>query len=386
MNFINKKSVITLACFSSIFLAVAINGALSANQEQMPPPPAKTQYPVVSVSLAHLVSHQGMVSAYGEVTSRNNLSLTSQVSGKVTNLSSTFLTGNTFKKGDVIAQLETIEYQQALANANASLADAKLALAQEALNASQAEQEWQQSGLAQTQASDLVLRKPQLQAANAKFNQAQQAVEKAKYDLNQTTIIAPFDALIVTKSIQMGSNVQAGVELAMIYDTSLFEVNLPLSQHQWQLLPSNLAQSVQSLSEVTLSDDANRQQWQASVNRVEQHVDAKSRQRSLVVNIDNPLALEQPLFPGTFVKATVYGAQIDNLWKLPASALINNNTVWQITDDNLLNLLDVEIIFSQGNSVFVKPITNIDNAQIVNRPLSSYLVNMKVVPIIEEIL
>ena len=371
MNIINKKTIITLGCVASIFLAISINGALSANQQNTPPPKAPTQYPKVSVSLAQATSHQASVSAYGEITSRNKLSLTSQVGGKVTQLAPNFLTGKVFKKGQVIAKLETIEYKQALA--------------QEALNAKQAATEWQQSGLAQHEASDLVLRKPQLAVANAKHELAQQAVEKAAYDLAQTQIIAPFDALIVTKNIQVGSNVQAGSDIAMIYDISLFEVTLPLSVSQWQALAS-CDKGALTDTVVTLSDDANNLQWQANINRVEQHIDTNSRQRALVVNIADPLSLSTPLFPGTFVKATVAGAQVDDLWKLPASALIDNHTVWQISEDDLLRPLAIDVVFSQGDSVYVKPQADIQQAQIVNRPLASYLTNMKVIPSVEELL
>ncbi|MGB0833594.1 MAG: efflux RND transporter periplasmic adaptor subunit [Psychrobium sp.] len=385
MTIINKKTVITSACVASIFLAISINGALSANQERTPPPKAPVQYPQVSVSTVQSTSHRATISAYGEVTSRNKLSLTSQVSGKVVTLAPNFLSGKVFKQGEVIASLETIEYQQAVANAMASLADAELALAQEELNAKQAEAEWQQSGLADHQASDLVLRKPQLAAAKAKFELAKQSLEKAEYDLSQTKITAPFDALIVSKAIQVGSNVQAGSEIAVIYDISLFEVALPLSTAQWQSLNQG-DESAYAHSAITLSDDANNLQWSATFNRVEQHINANSRQRALIVNVSNPLALSTPLFPGTFVKATVEGTTVDNLWKLPASALIDNHTVWQISNEDLLRPLSIDVVFSQDNAVYVRPKAQISQAKIVNRPLASYLTNMKVVPQLEEVL
>jgi len=379
----HKKSLITAACFVTILVALAINSALSANQQQWTPPPKIIQYPSVSISVATPISHHATVSAYGEVTSRNQLNLTSQVSGKIIKLSDNFLTGNTFKKGQLIAKIEPIVYEQILANAQSSLADAQLALAQEELNSNQAAQEWQQSGLAKQQPSDLVLRKPQLAAAKAKYKVAKKEVQKAIYDLAQTRIIAPFDALVVSKKVQMGSNIQAGTEIATLYDVALFEVSLPLSQHQWQLLPNT--QQSSGLS-ITLTQDSNENRWTASMSRVEQHINGKSRQRSLIVKIENPLALSTPLFPGTFVKATLSGNNIDNLWKLPASALIDNNTVWQVSDDNLLSHLKIDIMFSQDNTVYVKPINGLSKARIVNRPLSSYLVNMKVAPNVEEIL
>lgn len=379
MKFINKKSLATVAGFASIFLVMAINSALSANQAHVQPAAAKVQYPLVSITQATPITEQARVSAYGEVESRNQLELTSQVSGKVIYVSPKFLTGNTFKKGELLAQIEPIEYQQALASAQLALADAKLALAQEQLNSEQAAQEWQQSGLASEQASDLVLRKPQLQVAQAQYKLAEKEVAQAQYNLAQTQVVAPFDALVVSKQIHVGSNMQSGAVVAMLYDIAVFEVALPLSAQQWQLLPVN-ENSEQGLAaiEVLLTDETGLQQWTAKIERFEQHIDEQSRQRALIATIKQPLLQATPLFPGTFVQATLSGQAIKQLWKLPASALIDNNKVWQVNTDGLLSYLPITLVFSQGNYIYVQPLTEQAQATIVNRPLASYLVNMKV--------
>jgi multidrug efflux pump subunit AcrA (membrane-fusion protein) len=255
------------------------------------------------------------------------------------------------------------------------------------LSSSQAAEEWQQSGLANEQASDLVLRKPQLAAANAKFIMTERAVAKAKYDLAQTKLIAPFDALVVSKQVQVGSNVQSGTTLADLYDVALFEVSLPLSSQQWQLLPkiNNTAEQLAAI-EVKLADETSQEQWLAKVDRFEQHLDDKSRQRALVAVVEQPIALANPLFPGSFVKATIKGQKIEQLWKLPASALIDSNTVWQVNEDDLLVYLPIKVMFSENNAVYVQPIEPLAQAKIVNRPLSSYLVNMKVAAKTEELM
>lgn len=393
MPILNRKTIVTLAGISSIFLAIGVNGVLSANQEQTPPPKVVPQYPVVAVTQTTLVSHSASITAYGEVKSRNQLSLTSQVSGQITYLSPKFLSGKTFKQGELIAQIEPITYQQAVANAKANLADASLTLAQEKLNSEQAAQEWQQSGLANEQASDLVLRKPQLAAALAKYEMSVKELAKAEYDLAQTNITAPFDSLVVSRSVQMGSNIQTGTTIAQLYDINLFEVSLPLSMQQWQLLPtakntalsSELSTEINKAIQVTLNDEISHVNWSANVDRFEQHVSEQSRQRALVAVVEKPMNLASPLFPGTFVKATLTGNEIDALWKLPASALIDNDTVWQVNDEGLLTYLPIKLIFAQGNFVYVKPVAALKSAQVVNRPLSSYLVNMKVAPKAEEL-
>lgn len=392
MQIINKKSLATVAGIACIFLAISINSAISANQKHTPPPKAVVQYPLVSVTAVLPITHHASVSAYGEVKSRNQLVFTSQVNGRITYLSEKFLTGNVFKKGEVFAEIESISYQQAVATAQADLANATLALAQEMLSSSQAAQEWQQSGLGNEQASDLVLRKPQLAAAKAQYALASKTLEKATYDLAQTKFVAPFDALIVSKNVQQGSNVQSGNIIADLYDISLFEVSLPLTQQQWQLLPNvnlakaeNMAKTLSSIN-IMLTDQSSHDKWTAKVDRFEQHINTASRQRSLIAVVEKPIALAHPLFPGAFVKATIEGEAIEHLWKLPASALIDDQTVWQVNSEGLLETLAINVSFSQGNAVYVQPITALSQANIVNRPLSSYLVNMKVEAKIEELL
>ena len=383
MQVFTRKSLVTLGGLASIFIAISVNSVLSANQQQTPPPKVAPQYPVVSVTEVAPMSHQASVTAYGEVQSRNRLSLTSQVSGQITYLSPKFLTGKTFEKGELLAKIEPIVYEQALANAKSDLADAQLALAQEELNSTQAAQEWLQSGLAGESPSDLVLRKPQLAAARAKYAMASKAVAKAEYDLAQTQITAPFDALVISRAVQVGSNVQSGTSLGDLHDIALFEVALPLSLQQWQLLPGS--EQLANI-EIQLKDEGSEEQWTAQFDRFEQHIDSQSCQRSLVAQVDNPIKRLTPLFPGTFVKATLTGSAVEALWQLPASALIDSNTVWQVNENGVLDFLTVKVIFAQGKNIYVQPVENIDRARIVSRPLSSYLQNMKVDAQVEETL
>ena len=199
-------------------------------------------------------------------------------------------------------------------------------------------------------------------------------------------MIAPFDALVVSKDIQIGTNIQVGVNLAQLYDISLFEISLPLTSQQWELLPNIKQNEKLSKMAIQLIDEGSLNKWIASIERFEQHINGSSRQRSLIAVVEQPIEQEVPLFPGLFVKAHIKGNAYSALWKLPASALIDNNTVWQVNNDDLLKRMPVSIVFSQDNFVFVKPINNIAMPRIVNRPLSSYLVNMKVSPKVEELM
>jgi RND family efflux transporter MFP subunit len=299
-----------------------------------------------------------------------------------------FATGQIVKKGEVLAKLESISYQQALAQAKSNLAQAQLDLLEEQRTGEQARLEWQRSGLTGEPSSSLVLRKPQLAVQQAALENAQYSLKKAQQDLDKTVIRAPFDALIVEQNIQPGSYVQAGSSIAQLYSTDRVEIAIPLSAKQWASLPklSNKEISQQAANKwpVTLYSSASNTSWQGYVSRIEQHVDTTSRQRSLIVAVDHPFAQDVGLFPGTFVEAHIEGAVLDNTWELPASAISQAGDIWFITENNQLNKVAANKVFEKANAVYVTPIKNLGSAKIIKRPLSSYLVGMRVVPKVEE--
>ncbi|MDO6762819.1 efflux RND transporter periplasmic adaptor subunit [Agarivorans sp. 1_MG-2023] len=382
---------ITLAAAGAIFVVVGYNGSQMAQAKGMPGKPAPAQehvvevgapasvinLPAVSVQATGTGSYQAEVIAYGETKSRFELEFTSEVSGRVVWLADNFETGEVIKQGAVVAQLDDSAYQQALTQAKADVADARLALLEEQRQGEQAESEWLRSGLSGEPASPLVLRKPQLTSAKAQLVNAQQALASAEKDLDDTKIKAPFDALVVVRNIQPGSYLTAGSNVATFYSVDRIEVEVPLSESQWENLPSN-----QDFSQwnVELSDSSSSQTWAATVVRAYQHLDHNTRQRSLIVAVDKPLEQNTPLFAGTFVQATLSGSSLGGLWELPASAISQQGDIWLVDEQNLLQKATAKPVFERQNKVYVKPLTDKAVAQVVMRPLSNFNVGMKVTP------
>lgn len=372
---------ITLAAAASIFAVLSYNGA-KMNSVNNPASAAITksvvQLPEVAVMTVSTGNYQAQVIGYGEAKSRYQLILTSEVSGQVESIGKNFATGKQFKKGEAVIQINDIDYQQALMSAQVAVADAKLALLEEQRQGQQARLEWKNSGIIGEPDSPLVLREPQLIAAQATVKNAQSQLIKAQRDLDKTAIEAPFSALVVSRDVQLGSYLQVGNSIATLYSTDRMEIEIPLSSHQWSSLP-NINGAVAGSWPVILTDTTGDAQWQGYVERVEQHLDNNSRQRSLVVVVEQPLSQPTPLFPGTFVTATVQGKALDNLWQLPASAISQNGEVWYIGSDGNLATFTARKQFSQGELAYIQPLVGVDSADIIIRPLNSYVQGMQVI-------
>ncbi|MBW3695913.1 efflux RND transporter periplasmic adaptor subunit [Vibrio sp. T187] len=414
---LNKITLaVTLLAGSSIFATVAFNGAQmapastsaseSTANEQISPVQVQpkvdeqsviSQLQQVAVINTQLGDYQAEVVGYGEAAPRYELMLATEVSGHVETISGKFESGQVVKKGEVIATIDATSYQQAVTLAKANLAQAQLDLLEEQRQGEQAKSEWQRSGLSGEPDSPLVLRKPQLAQVTAALENAQLDLKKAQQDLEKTQVTAPFDALVVTRDVQPGSYVQTGTQVATLYSIDEVEILIPLSESQWSSLPSFDNEQLKNTPwPVTLKSSDGTHQWQGYVERIEQHLSQETRQRSLVVVVDQPLEQSVDLYPGTFVTASISGKQLEQLWQLPSSALSQQGELWFVDQQGLLTNTKADTVFEKDGYIYVSPSVDVSpnqtissntleghSAQVVKRPLSSFQSGMKVLPKVE---
>lgn len=375
--------------FTAVILLVVTVMAIQHRIEAQAAPPAaviKTaqQHPAVSVVTVQSGSYNAQVTAYGAASPHFELTLTAHVAGQVDRLASNFEAGCKLKKGDAIVFLEGSDYQAQVAAAKKNLSDARLILLEEEREALQAKAEWDASGMKGEPASALVLRQPQLAAAKAAVTKAEADLVRARKNLNKTCILAPFDALVVQRHISPGSYLQAGTPVATLFSTDRVEIAVSLSAEDWAKLPEAAVLNSGQWP-VALSHVQNGQKWRGRILRAQHHLDTSTRQRGLILALDHPLDSDPPLLPGTFVKATIPGRRLENLWKLPGSALSQKGDIWYVQADNTLSSFPAKPLFNDGDVIYVSvPDTLKGRGQkVLVHPLNSYLVRMCVHPVRE---
>lgn len=383
---ISQAIVFFIAVIFLVGLIFYIQGAIKA-QASLPAPQKQevNTHPQVSVISVSPGSYSARITGFGSVSPHFELTQTARVAGQVKTLSLTFEIGKRIKKGELIAQLDDTEYKEALALTRKDLSDAKLSLLEEQRQALQAKTEWQSSGMTGEPASELVLRGPKVAGAKAAVTAAKAAVETARANLSYTRITAPFDSLVVERSVALGSFVQAGSTIATLYSTDRAEITVSLSALQWSGLPD--PDKLDNTNwPVTLVHAQTGQKWFGYILRACFNVDEKSRQRSLIIALDKPLDAPSPLLFNTFVQARIQGRNMDNLWELPDSAFSQKGDIWYVTKDNTLASFSTEPLFSQGESIYVAPPQTLAQSvqKVLVHPLNHYLNNMIVNPVEEE--
>ena len=376
MKKLSLQFVITGSATAVLMLAFWLSSPSENNADPRQQDKKPVILPKVSVVAVEPHTYSASVTGYGGALPTYKLELSADVSGRVLSLSPKLKTGLQVSKGEVLLTLDDSSYQQAVANAESDVASAEVELLQQELNRKQAIAEWQRSGLKGQPDSELVLYEPQVKAAKAKLEFSKRSLVKAKLDLERTQVKAPFDAQIISRNVELGSYVQAGSQIAMLYNTDVIEISLPLSEQQWHNLPD--FSIANRHSKVTLFSMDGSQKWLGQIARVEKFLNSESRQRSLVVVVENPLAQEPALYSGTFVKAEIQGKTIDNLLKVPASAITEDQQFWYLSSGNTLQQAPAKVQFAIGDWAFVTPVVKHSEVQVVVKPLSSYLPDMQV--------
>ena len=161
--------------------------------------------PSVAVEIAPLQieSYDVWVDSYGTAEALTSTRLVAEVSGRVVNVSESIRAGGTFKKGDVLVQLDARDFEVEVDIAASTAADAEVVYLQELAQADFAAQEWNEQPTSEA-ARQLALRKPQVAAAKASLQAAKARLERAKLNLERTQIVAPFDGKILELLIDIG--------------------------------------------------------------------------------------------------------------------------------------------------------------------------------------
>lgn len=348
MGFKNK-TLIPIAIFGGLVLIAMI---IRMNPPEAPQRPAFSG-PMMTVEtrVVAAIDYPIMLESYGTVQPRTRSMLVAQVGGQIVSVNENVRNGGFFEEGDVLAKIDARDYEADVRISEASLMDARQALAEAEARTNQAKEDWARLGNT-GDAPDLVLRIPQLEAAKAKVISAESALEKARLDLERTNIVAPFAGRILRQLADVGQVVSQNTQLAEIYATDYVEIRLPLRNRDLPFIDlpesyrfSDVSRAIGGRVEIR-SDLGGEDSWEARLVRTEGAIDETARQLHVIAQIDDPFGHgsrgQTPIKIGQYVTARLQGKTI------PQALVIPNNTIYQgtyvyIVEDGILRRRDVEI-------------------------------------------
>jgi len=352
--------------------------------EHVAPP---SNAPLVRTWAAHPQTVEMSSITHGSVLPRTESDLIPEVSGRVVSMSPSLVSGGFFKKGDVLLEIDPLDYEVALEQARAALASSK----SELTNARKAHE--RQLDLAKKQSTSESQRDDALnrmQFAEATEREARARLSRAERDIERTRILAPFEGRVRNERVDVGQFITRGASVASIYSTDFAEVRLPIHDEELAFLELPLNGMDHGNAPVPKAILRARfagkeHQWEGRIVRTEGELDPQTRMITVVAQVTAPYKTRgdsPPLAVGLFVEAEIIGRVAENIYIVPRSALQTNKQIYIIDADNKLVFRDVDILRIVDEDVYIR--AGLESGEVVClSTLSSAIQGMTVRPVVD---
>ena len=373
-------------------LAYAGHTVYSAVQERMTSEPEiperRERVYAVNVITASAGRETPVLIAYGEVESRRTLEVRAKTGGTLVELSGSFEDGGRVRAGQLLARTDPSDAQFALDRARSDLTDAEaeqreanraLELARDELTAAREQAELrtrayqrqidledrgvgtaaavEAAELDAAQARQSVLSRRQAVAtAEARVDQAATRLSRARVDLaeaqqrlDDTRITAQFSGTLRDVSVVQGRLVSPSERLAELVDPDALDVSFRISTGQYARLLDDEGQLMAAPVRVILETYGTQIETTGRITRDSASVGEGETGRLIFARLDNARGLK----PGDFVTVEVTEPPVDDVIRLPASALGPDGSVLVLTAEDRLREHPVTLLRRQGNDVLV---------------------------------
>ncbi|MBM2291883.1 efflux RND transporter periplasmic adaptor subunit [Sulfitobacter pseudonitzschiae] len=394
MRFLRQSLIgLVLTALTLVLLLYAGNLVRGAVQERMSrvtkAPPARERTFAVTLIQAEAGDAVPELDTFGEVQSRRTLELRAAVAGRVTEMADSFEDGGSVAEGDVLVQLDPADAQSTLDRVQADIADAKAELrdAQRTLDLNRDDQVAAQeqadlrekafqrqvdletrgvgtaaavetAELAASAARQAVLtRRQAVTSAEARIDQANTtlarteiALAEAQRRLADTTLRAPFGGTLSLTNVALGRLVSANEKLADLIDPDALEVSFRVSTAQYARLLDDAGALLRAPVQVTLDVAGIDLQATGTISRASVEAGEAQTGRLVFARLDGARGFK----PGDFVTVKVEEPELQNVIRLPSSALGADDTVLVLGEGNRLETVSVTVLRRQGDTILVR--------------------------------
>ncbi|MFZ6053044.1 efflux RND transporter periplasmic adaptor subunit [Halocola ammonii] len=315
---------------------------------------------LVEVEIVNKGDFQPTFKATGVVQPSESIMLSPRVSGQVIRQSKNFIPGSVVRKGELILQIDPADYENQLQLRRSELLQAEADLNIEKGRQDIARQDYELVGdTLSGMNKGLVLRKPQLSSAEAIYKAAEASVKQAQLNLERTSIEAPFDGQVLSRNVNVGSQVSPGVNIGRLVaiDEYWIIVNVPVSKVRWLTFTEEEDEG----SEVQIRDRKSWMEGEGRKGHLKKFIGAledQTRMARLIVSVPDPLGVDTTggevpqLIINSFVEVDIRAEELNDVVKLNRDFLRKDNTVW-VMEDGRLSIRQPEILVQDDKFVYI---------------------------------
>ncbi len=376
----SRKVVRVLRAFAKLILPLAVLALAIAGYtylkatKQAPPKRAQAErvYPVRAVT-ATIGDHQPTLTLYGATVAGRQVDIRALVSGRVVATGDNLREGGEIAKGELIVEIDPFDFKMSINEANAQLAEAKarkieleaslkseqnsITFLREQLKIAKRDVarasplvkrgalskqvfDQRQNTVSQREQALMTLEntfavwKARIAQQDAIISRLTQTVALADRRLTETKLTAPFNAYLTNITTQTGRTITANDTVATLIDRDWIEARFVLTNEQYGRIVSAEGSLVDRPVDVSWVLGDTRFTYKAKIAQVGAQISSDSGGIEIFARVTDS-SKPVPLRPGAFVEVSLPDRKFDGVFKLPAVALYDGDTVYVVIEGRL---------------------------------------------------
>jgi len=380
-------------------IAIGITVFIFMLKSKTPPPLASVSEVSQTVRTVHVLKTNvtPSIKVYGTAEPERTWNAVSEVSGRIIYINPLLRDGNILPKGTELLKIDPVDYELTLVQLKAELSEidikekntqASIAIEERNLKLAvgdysrkkklHAKGTASQSSLDQAEQATLVKNAALQNLRNtislipAERNVLDAKVSQAQRDLDQTVIYAPYDIRIADLEIESNQYTSLGQNLFKgdVIDQVEISAQIPMGalpallsgsrsqENSNDIMTNSLAKlsGLKATVQINLGDKSVK--WPATVVRMSDTIDTKTRTLGIIVSVKDPYkniqpGIKPPLVKGMFVQIHITGTPLSNQLVVPRTA-VRQERVYVVNKQGRLETKKIDVLFSQNGASIIK--------------------------------
>lgn len=306
--------------------------------------------------------YEPRILTFGELRARREVNLRALVSGEVISTAADFEDGGYVKKGGVLLEIDPFTYQNQLDDARAQLKGAKAVLRERQASAKLARQEKARAqelfkkGTVSKKTLDDKTTDATIKAARAEQQQSvvdriNVQVKKAKRDLTNTKMVAPFSGYLGGINAREGRVLNPNDQVGLLFDSDNFDVVFNLSDAEYGRFLERNSEIVGRMVNIVWQVGGERIDLTARIERVGAQISQTTRGVDVFARIEGNLPSN--LRGGAFVTVELLAQPVPDVMPIPRDAIYEGDTVYLVENGRLARH-KIENFIDDGAQVLLK--------------------------------
>ena len=188
-------------------------------------------------------------------------------------------------------------------------------------------------------------------------------IKNLEQRLSKYNIRAPFSGILTQALVTEGTLIRGGQKLGEYIDTSIYEMEVAISKSYADLLEKG--------KKVSLNNLEGTQTYEGIVSRVNGSIDVATQTVTAFIEVKN-----ETLKEGMYLEAQLEAKQEENAIEVNRSLLLDNNEIYVVRQDSILDVVPVNPVYFSDTKVVLKDVP--EGTVIISRPLQGAFPGMLV--------